>query len=149
VFATNIGGPRLAELELQHRLRARAEDRIRTLKDTGLANLPLHDFAANQVWLELVLLASDLLAWTQTLALTGTAARRWNPSGCACDCCTSPADSCAPAVVSTCDYPAAGPGHSFSSARTTGWPLSHPETTTNVTTTRTGNRVQARRPTTR
>jgi hypothetical protein len=77
VFATNIGGPRLAELELQHRLRARAEDRIRTLKDTGLANLPLHDFAANQVWLELVLLASDLLAWTQTLALTGTAARRW------------------------------------------------------------------------
>jgi hypothetical protein len=26
-----------------------------------------------------VLLASDLLTWTQTLALTGTPARRWEP----------------------------------------------------------------------
>jgi hypothetical protein len=58
VFATNIRGPRLAELERQHRQRARAEDRIRVLKDTGLRNLPLHDFTANQIWLQLVLLAS-------------------------------------------------------------------------------------------
>ncbi len=79
VFATNISGPRLAELELQHRQRARAEDRIRNVKDTGLRNLPLHDFTANQIWLQLVLLASDLLTWTQTLALTGTPARRWEP----------------------------------------------------------------------
>jgi hypothetical protein len=40
VFATNVVGGRLAELEVQHRLRARAEDRIRCLKDTGLRNLP-------------------------------------------------------------------------------------------------------------
>jgi hypothetical protein len=40
VFATNIKGGRLADLEAQHRLRARAEDRIRCLKDTGLRNLP-------------------------------------------------------------------------------------------------------------
>jgi hypothetical protein len=78
VFATNLPG-RIADLEVQHRLRARAEDRIRCLKDTGLRNLPLHDFAANQIWLELVALASDLLAWTQHLALTGTAARTWEP----------------------------------------------------------------------
>lgn len=79
VFATNTPGMRLGELEARHRLRARAEDRIRGLKDTGLRNLPLHDFAANQIWCELVLLAADLLAWTQTLALDQTAARVWEP----------------------------------------------------------------------
>lgn len=79
LFATNVVGGRIAELELTHRLRARAEDRIRCLKDTGLRNLPLHDFAANQIWLELVALAADLIAWTQHLALTGTAAHCWEP----------------------------------------------------------------------
>ena len=48
-------------------------------KDTGLRNLPLHSFAANQLWLEIVALAGDLLAWTQHLALTGTPARTWEP----------------------------------------------------------------------
>jgi hypothetical protein len=70
VFATNSPGTDLAQLEVTHRLRARAEDRIRGLKDSGLRNLPLHDFAQNQIWLETVLLAADLLAWTATLALT-------------------------------------------------------------------------------
>jgi Transposase DDE domain group 1 len=79
LFATNVRGGRIADLEVQHRLRARAEDRIRCLKDTGLRNLPLHDFAANQIWLELVALASDLLAWTQHLALADTPARTWEP----------------------------------------------------------------------
>lgn len=78
VFATNMPG-RIADLEVHHRLRARAEDRIRCLKDTGLRNLPLHDFAGNQIWLELVALAADLIAWTQLLALTGTDARVWEP----------------------------------------------------------------------
>jgi hypothetical protein len=78
VFATNLPG-RIADLEVGHRLRARAEDRIRCLKDTGLRNLPLHDFAANQIWLELVALASDLIAWTQLVALAGTDARAWEP----------------------------------------------------------------------
>jgi Transposase DDE domain group 1 len=44
-FATDTppGGPhrQLADLELRHRRRARAEDRIRAAKDTGLTNLPL------------------------------------------------------------------------------------------------------------
>lgn len=78
VFATNQPG-RIADLEVQHRLRARAEDRIRNLKDTGLRNLPLQGFAQNQIWLELVALASDLLAWTQRLALAGSPARTWEP----------------------------------------------------------------------
>jgi len=79
VFATNVAGGRLADLEVQHRLRARAEDRIRCLKDTGLRNLPLHDFAANQIWLEIVGIAADLLAWTQHLALADSPARTWEP----------------------------------------------------------------------
>jgi hypothetical protein len=70
-FATNTTRGQLADLELRHRRRARAEDRIRCAKDTGLTNLPLHDTASNKVWLAIVLLACDLLAWTQTLALTG------------------------------------------------------------------------------
>ena len=51
--------PYRAAWALQRRLaRARAEDRIRGLKDNGLRNLPLHDFAQNQIWLETVLLAA-------------------------------------------------------------------------------------------
>ncbi len=37
-------------------------------KDTGLGNLPLRDAASNAVWVAVVLLACDLLTWTQTLA---------------------------------------------------------------------------------
>jgi hypothetical protein len=69
----------LADLELRHRRRARAEDRIRAAKDSGLANLPLHDSAQNQIRCALVALAGDLVAWTQTLALAGHDARRWEP----------------------------------------------------------------------
>jgi hypothetical protein len=77
-FATDARKGQLADLELRHRQRARCEDRIRNAKDTGLRNLPLKDFAQNQAWCEIVALACDLLAWTQLLALTGTA-RRWEP----------------------------------------------------------------------
>jgi hypothetical protein len=35
---------------------ARAEDRIRVAKDSGLTNLPLHDFAQNQIWCALIAL---------------------------------------------------------------------------------------------
>jgi hypothetical protein len=78
-FVTNTARGQLADLELRHRRRARAEDRIRAAKDSGLANLPLHDFAQNQIWCALVALAGDLVAWTQTLALAGHDARRWEP----------------------------------------------------------------------
>jgi hypothetical protein len=63
-----------------HNQRARCEDRIRGLKDTGLRNLPFHDYAKNRLWLEIVALAADLLAWTQTLAFDAKQpARRWEP----------------------------------------------------------------------
>ncbi|MFJ2923048.1 transposase, partial [Streptomyces sp. NPDC087307] len=58
--------------------RARAEDRIRAARATGLRNLPLHDTAQNQIWLEIVQLALDLLAWLPMLALTGRP-RLWEP----------------------------------------------------------------------
>jgi hypothetical protein len=78
-FVTNSTRGQLADLELRHRRRARAEDRIRAAKDTGLANLPLHDFTQNQIWCAIVALAADLVAWTQTLALAKHEARRWEP----------------------------------------------------------------------
>jgi Transposase DDE domain group 1 len=78
-FATNTRRGQLADLELRHRRRARAEDRIRAAKDTGLTNLPLHDFTQNQIWCAIVALACDLTAWMQTLALPAHPARRWEP----------------------------------------------------------------------
>jgi Transposase DDE domain group 1 len=78
-FATNSTRGQLPDLELRHRRRARAEDRIRCAKDTGLTNLPLHDFAQNQIWCALVALACELTAWMQMLALAGSQARRWEP----------------------------------------------------------------------
>jgi hypothetical protein len=78
-FATNTRVGQLAALELRHRRRARCEDRIRCAKDTGLTNLPLYSLAQNQIWCLIVQIATDLIAWTQMLALTGTPARRWEP----------------------------------------------------------------------
>jgi hypothetical protein len=82
-FATNTapGGPgrQLADLELRHRRRARAEDRIRAAKDTGLRNLPLHGLDQNRIWQAVIALACDITAWTQMLALAEHPARRWEP----------------------------------------------------------------------
>lgn len=71
VFVTDQPDADIAELERRHRGHAREEDRIRNAKATGLRNLPHHDFALNEVWLELVIVACDLLAWTQRLTLDG------------------------------------------------------------------------------
>ena len=35
---------------------------------TGMRNLPFHGYAQNQIWLEIVALAADLLTWIQELA---------------------------------------------------------------------------------
>ena len=67
--------PDIQTLELRHRQRARCEDHIRNDKDTGLLNMPFRDFEHNRVWLAIVLIAHDLLAWTQRLTLTGDLAR--------------------------------------------------------------------------
>ena len=64
------------ELERRHRARADVEDRIRDDKDTGLPKFPFRDFALNEVWLEISLLAHDLIVWTQRLLLDGELAGR-------------------------------------------------------------------------
>lgn len=62
-------------LEARHRGHARVEDRIRTGKDTGFGRFPSRVFAINAAWLQLVLTAIDLLAWTRMLLLDGDLAR--------------------------------------------------------------------------
>jgi hypothetical protein len=78
-FVTNTRRGQLPDLELRHRRRARCEDRIRTAKDTGLTNLPLHGFDQNRIWCAIVQLAMELTAWLQMLALHDHPARRWEP----------------------------------------------------------------------
>jgi Transposase DDE domain group 1 len=68
-FATDTGFGQLAHLDARHRAHARVEDRIRCAKDTGLDHFPSRVFAINQAWLTVVMLAVDLLAWTQHLLL--------------------------------------------------------------------------------
>ncbi|HEY5429482.1 MAG TPA: IS1380 family transposase [Solirubrobacteraceae bacterium] len=65
----------IAQLEREHRGRARVEDHIRNDKDTGMRNLPFRDFEHNRVWLQIVRIAHDLISWTQRLLLTGELAR--------------------------------------------------------------------------
>jgi hypothetical protein len=65
----------IAVLECRHRQHAHVEDRIRDDKDTGLSKFPFKEFALNEVWLEIVALAHDLIVWTQALALDGELAK--------------------------------------------------------------------------
>ncbi|MCA1678670.1 MAG: IS1380 family transposase [Actinobacteria bacterium] len=65
----------IAIIECRHRQHAHVEDRIRDDKDTGLSKFPFKAFALNEVWLEIVMLAHDLLAWTQALLLDGELAK--------------------------------------------------------------------------
>jgi len=76
VFLTDQPDDDIAQLDLTHRGHARVEDHIRQGKDCGLRNLPFQSFAQNQVWLWLVMLAQDLIAWTAQLCLAD-AARCW------------------------------------------------------------------------
>lgn len=69
-FLTDAPGE-IATLELRHRRRAVVEDAIRCGKETGLRNLPFGEFALNEVWLELSLLAQELLFWASSLLLSG------------------------------------------------------------------------------
>jgi Transposase DDE domain group 1 len=68
---TDQTDPDIAVLECRHRQHAHVEDRIRDDKDTGLSKFPFKEFALNEVWLEIVALAHDLIVWTQALALDG------------------------------------------------------------------------------
>jgi hypothetical protein len=75
VFLTDQDEEDIAVLERRQRQRARVEDHIRNDKDTGLSKLPFQDFHMNQVWLCLVLIAHDLIAWAKALLLEGELAR--------------------------------------------------------------------------
>jgi hypothetical protein len=66
---TRPGG--LAGLDLTHREHAHVEDGIRGAKDTGARNLPCATFERNAVWLQLVMMAQTVMAWTQALTLDG------------------------------------------------------------------------------
>jgi hypothetical protein len=68
---TDQPDPDIAVLECRHRQHAHVEDRIRDDKDTGLAKFPFKAFALNEVWLEIAMLAHDLIVWTQALVLDG------------------------------------------------------------------------------
>ena len=74
-FLTDQRGEDLAALEVCHRLHARVEDRIAEGRELGLARLPFRAFDANQTWLEIILLAQDLLAHTRALILDSDSAR--------------------------------------------------------------------------
>jgi hypothetical protein len=70
-FITDQPDEDIAALEVCHRQHAEVEDRVKTLKATGAERLPFHSFAANAAWLELALLAHDVMVWTQGLTLAG------------------------------------------------------------------------------
>jgi hypothetical protein len=74
-FATDTRIGQLAHLEARHRAHARVEDRIRNAKQAGVGRFPSRQFTINAAWLELALLAADLIAWTQTILLDGELAK--------------------------------------------------------------------------
>lgn len=114
-LATNTPDRPIAELELRHRQRARAEDRIRAARATGLRNLPLHRTAQNKVWLEIVQIALDLLAWmpgSPSPARPGSG----NPAACDSACSPRPPSSSPPADARSSASPSIGPGPARSRA---------------------------------
>jgi hypothetical protein len=70
-FITDQDGKDIAVLEALHRAHAEVEDRVKALKATGAAHLPFHSYQANAAWLELALLAHDIIVFTQLLTLDG------------------------------------------------------------------------------
>jgi len=89
---------------------------IRSAKDTGLRNFPLHGWAQNQIWAKIIAMASELLARMAMLALAVTA-RRWEPnSGSAC----CPPPGALPAVAGGCNWSPDGPGTTSSPPRSPG-----------------------------
>jgi hypothetical protein len=114
----------MVKLECLHRARANAEDRIRAAKQTGLENLPFRDFDLNAVWLELSLIAQDLIAWTQRWRSPASSPPA-NPRHCATGCCTPPPGSSSTPAARPCACNATGPGPPPSRSPSSAWPRSH------------------------
>ncbi|MGP5384046.1 IS1380 family transposase [Glutamicibacter arilaitensis] len=70
-FLTNSPRFNVAFLDARHRARGRCENRIKTLKSTGLGKLPYWSFTANQAWADLAMLALNMVSWLQLAALPG------------------------------------------------------------------------------
>lgn len=68
-FLTNSPRFNIAELDARHRARGRCENRIKTLKSTGLNKLPYWSYAANSAWANLAMLTLNLVAWIQLAVL--------------------------------------------------------------------------------
>jgi len=115
-FLTDQTDSDIAVLELRHRGRARVEDSIRAGKDTGMRNLPHHGFEHNQTWLELSLIAQDLLAWMKLICLDGELAKA-EPKRLSNDCCTPPPNSCVTDGAPSSSSTATGPGPTRSPPR--------------------------------
>ncbi|WP_026535773.1 IS1380 family transposase, partial [Arthrobacter sp. H14] len=78
-FLTNSPRWHGPTLDARHRARGRCENRIKTLKNSGMRKLPFFDFAANQAWADIAALASNLIAWLQISAIpTSHRARFWD-----------------------------------------------------------------------
>ena len=78
-FLTNSPTWHGPALDARHRARGRCENRIKTLKNTGLGKLPFFDFHANQAWANIAALTMNLVSWLQLAALpTGHKARGWD-----------------------------------------------------------------------
>jgi hypothetical protein len=92
VFITNSTEVDIVYLEARHRRHARVEDGIKTVKALGLDHFPSYDYRTNQAWLQTVLIACDLTAWTQALCFTGAIAKT-EPKSCAGPSGTPPARS--------------------------------------------------------
>lgn len=78
-FLTNSPRWHGPTLDVRHRARGRCENRIKTLKNTGLGKLPFFDFNANQAWVNIASLAMNLVSWLQLSMLpNGHNARGWD-----------------------------------------------------------------------
>lgn len=75
VFITNSADDDIVYLEARHRGHAHVEDRIKDAKATGLLHFPGHSFSSNAAWVFVVLIAQDLLTWSQRLCLDGELAK--------------------------------------------------------------------------
>jgi hypothetical protein len=74
-FLTDQTGEDVAELDRTHRAHAHVEQRIEDGKALGLAKLPFRSFAMNEVWMQLVLAAQDILGFAKALVLSGELAK--------------------------------------------------------------------------
>lgn len=68
-FLTNAPRYNVAFLDARHRARGRCENRIKTLKACGLGKLPYWSFTANQAWINVAVLAMNLMSWIQLAML--------------------------------------------------------------------------------